>query len=351
MAGPAIWFASPGDPATLTGGYIYNARVRQGLIAAGWTVHSIRLPDRFPHPEFDDHETAGEPLAAIPPDGVVVIDGLALGAMAPKTLHPVRAKIIALIHHPLADESGLDEEQIAVFAHSEQRALECADGIIVTSTHTQAALVERYNVPAEKISVVCPGVDRPATKSRPDMPPVILSVGTLAIRKGHDVLIAALGEISDLAWTATIIGSTDRDPKTTHLLHKLRTQFRLENRVEFAGEQDATALEESYSRATIFALATRHEGYGMVFSEAMVHGLPIVSCAAGAVPDTVAGDAGILVPPDSAAQFAGALRRLLTNTTIRQEYARGAFTAGAALPTWQETAQLFGKILLEQFIQ
>jgi glycosyltransferase involved in cell wall biosynthesis len=83
----------------------------------------------------------------------------------------------------------------------------------------------------------------------------------------------------------------------------------------------------------------------MVFGEAQRHGLPIVSCRTGAVPDTVPASAGLLVPPDDAPAFSEALRNILTDNDLRQHLAEGSTRAGRNLPTWQDTATLVGAVL------
>ena len=82
-----------------------------------------------------------------------------------------------------------------------------------------------------------------------------------------------------------------------------------------------------------------------VFDEALVHGLPIVSCRTGAVPQTVPQAAGLLVPPDDPDALAAALRRLLTEPDLRHAMAAAARTAGAALPGWPDTARIAGTVL------
>ncbi|MGI9387318.1 MAG: glycosyltransferase family 4 protein, partial [Methyloligellaceae bacterium] len=330
---PEIYFVSPGDPNTLTGGYLYNRRVREALRADGWIVHEVRLSDAFPFPEPDDLNSAARILSGLPADNVAVIDGLALGAFSEIVVTAIRGRVVALVHHPLAEETGLGEAQASALFESEKYALRHAAGVIVSSPHTRQSLIDRYDVPAEKIVAAVPGVERPASGQSIDEPGDgvrILSVGNLIARKGHDVLLAALSEICDLDWSATIAGSADHDPDVASALFAQCRSFGLEERIEFTGERSADALAEEYNRATVFALATRHEGYGMVFSEAMVRGLPIVSCRAGAVPDTVPDAAGLLVPPDDVRAFSGALRRMLTDTDFRKACGAGSGAAGNA---------------------
>ncbi len=116
-------------------------------------------------------------------------------------------------------------------------------------------------------------------------------------------------------------------------------------RVRLKGVVAPDALAASYARASVFALATRYEGYGLVFAEAMVHGLPIVTCAAGTVPETVPADAGMLVPAEDAGAFAGALRRVLTDERHRNALASGSARHGRGLLSWDVTAPIVSAVL------
>jgi len=173
---------------------------------------------------------------------------------------------------------------------------------------------------------------------------LILSVGLLAARKGHDILVAALAQIRDLSWQAQIVGKT-HDPAVEANLRRQIEDLHLTDRVALTGLLDDADLIERYRRATIFALATRYEGYGIVLGEALLHGLPIVTCRTGAVPDTVPDGAGILVPVDDAERFAAALRRLLSDDVLRHGMSKTARQAGQALPSWDETSAIADTVL------
>ncbi|MGY9056908.1 MAG: glycosyltransferase family 4 protein, partial [Alphaproteobacteria bacterium] len=190
-----------------------------------------------------------------------------------------------------------------------------------------------------KITVALPGTDRPTAPRQPQSPPRITAVGSLTARKGHDVLLAALAQLQDLDWTAQIVGGP-HDPDVAQALHAQCLALGLSARVTFVGEVDEAGLHAAYANTSIFALATRYEGYGMVFAEAIAHGLPIVTCLTGAVPDTVPADAGLLVAPDDPTAFADALRLLLTEPGIAKSLADAATRAAERLPTWQDTIRL-----------
>jgi glycosyltransferase involved in cell wall biosynthesis len=121
--------------------------------------------------------------------------------------------------------------------------------------------------------------------------------------------------------------------------------LRLGRRVTIVGAVAPESLPRFYGNADIFVLASRFEGYGMAFAEAMAHGLPVIGTTAGAIPETVPREAGILVPPDDVEALAAALRRLATDARERKRFAAGAREVAARLPTWQETAGIFHRIL------
>ncbi|MAO01055.1 glycosyltransferase family 4 protein [uncultured Roseovarius sp.] len=338
-AGRALAFAVPGDPELTTGGYLYDRRLAEALVARGIRLRHLRLGDSFPHPDARDMADALAHLGALPRDCPALVDGLAYGALDPDGVARLAAPMVALVHHPLALEPGLSAPQAQAMAARERANLSRARHIVVTSGHIAGLLQETYGVAPERISVARPGFVAPNLRPVPEVPPLVLSVGLLARRKGHDVLLRALARITDLDWRAVIVGRL-HEPETVAALHALRAEMGLAERVEIAGEISQPALEALYGRATLFALATRYEGYGIVFDEAMGHGLPIISTLAGAVPETVAPGAGILVPPEDDAAFGEALRRMLNEPALRAGCASAARQAAAALGDWAAAAQV-----------
>jgi glycosyltransferase involved in cell wall biosynthesis len=341
---PSLVFAYPGDLRTLTGGYGYDRRLMSGLRDLGWSVEALSLGCGFPDPEPHQLRDAERMLQDLPDGTLVLVDGLAFGVMDEWARRDAeRLTIVALVHHPLAMETGLAEEEQKRLTESETAALEKAACVIVTSKTTASLLGKFYGVPDDKLLVAVPGLDPAPLSTGTREPPLILSVGSLTPRKGHDILLAALERIADLSWTCRIVGSRELDPGTTRDLERQLSSSPIRERVELAGPVHDMSRE--FAGADIFALATRYEGYGMVFAEAMAHGLPIVGCRAGAVPDVVPQSAGLLVPPDDPAAFASALRRLLVDDELRLSMADAAAVEAAKLPTWHQTAMLVSKFL------
>jgi len=287
---------------------------------------------------------AARQLAAVPADCPVIVDGLALGALNPAALRGMTAPMVALVHHPLALETGLSQDRRAHLLRTERANLARAAHILVPSPRTAEVVMGEYGVTEERLTVARPGTDRKPCRRSPIDPPLILSVGIQVPRKGHDVLLRALASLTDRPWQAAIVGAA-QDPACAADLAALVDRLGLEGRVRLTGRIDDAALGRLYAEASVFALATRHEGYGIVFDEAMMHGLPIVTCRVGAVPDTVDKGAGLLVPPDDPDAFSGALARVLDHGPTREAMAAASAVAGRRLPGWDSTAQVIDAVL------
>jgi len=343
---PSVVFLVPGDLGSPTGGYAYDRHIIAGLRDAGWTVEVVALADGFPWPDAATLDDAAARVAGLPDGSLVVADGLAFGVLPEiAECHARRLAWVALVHHPLALETGLDEAQRHRLFDSERRALAAARRVIVTSQATAQALRD-YGVPPERIRVVEPGTSpvlHERRKTTEDLS--MLCVATLTPRKGHGVLVDALAGLQDRPWTLHCVGSLARSPDTVHALRHAIAAHGMAQRVHLHGEVDADRLALHYAQADAFVLPSFHEGYGMALAEAMAHGLPIVSTTAGAIPGTVPAGAGMLVPPGDVPALRAALARLMDDAAWRDSLARGARAAGARLPSWGEAAARFAEAL------
>jgi glycosyltransferase involved in cell wall biosynthesis len=340
-------FAVPGDLATPTGGYAYDRRIIGELRKLGWEVQIVNLGDGFPRPTEAQTAFAAEQLAAIPAGQPVVIDGLAYGVL-PEAAEELQRRnpIVALVHHPLALETGLSAVQMAHMRESERAALACARRVIVTSAATARLLAADYGVSENRIAVVVPGTDAARTRrGSGDRVLRLLSVGAIVPRKGFDTLIAALAAITDVPWQLAIAGDRTRDQACAAQLDADIARLGLTERVTVLGAVSDERVSVLYQSADAFVLASRFEGYGMAFAEAIAHGLPVIGTTAGAIPDTVPQGAGVLVPPDNAEALAAALRRLIENAAERQRMGDCARRACAAQPSWAEAGKLFAQVV------
>jgi len=336
----AVTLIVPGSIETRTGGSIYDRRIASALRARGWTVDIEELDDSFPHPTSAALDEAARVLAAIPDGRVVLVDGLAFGAMPSEVEREAsRLRLIAIVHLPLAAEVGLDSTTAARLDAGERRALAAASLVVVTGASTVASL-ERYGVTRDRIALVEPGTDRvPVARGSGEAVVNLLCVATLNPGKGHEILIRALASVPRRDWRLTCVGSTRRHPPTVERVHAIVCAEKLEDRVAFVGELDEGGVAAAYDRADVFVLASLRETYGMAVAEALARGVPVVSTTTGAIQDLVGDEAGLLVPPGDEAALARALSRVIGDAQLRDRFAERARRVRNRLPTWDDAAE------------
>ena len=335
-AGRALTFVVPGDLEARTGGYGYDRRIIAGLRERDWTVDLVSLDGSFPFPGRAAREQAAEAFASIADGASVLVDGLALGVLPEEAERERdRLRLVALVHHPLAQETGLDPESAARLEQSERRALAAVGSVVVTGESTAAGLAP-YGVGRERISVVWPGTD-PAPLARGSSAAsadsgelALLCVATLTPRNGHDILFRALASIPHRRWRLRCAGSLERDPALVDRLVGLLRREGIADRGDLVGDLDSERLAIEYDRSDVFVLSTLYEGFGMAVAEALARGLPVVSTATGNIPVLVGGEAGIVVEPGNAAAFSEAVRRVATDGELRQRLAAGRAATRAA---------------------
>ncbi|MBC7182523.1 MAG: glycosyltransferase family 4 protein, partial [Marinobacter sp.] len=286
-ASGAIEFLVPGDPEQNTGGYRYVRKLVEALIGQGCLARVTGVPGRFPYPDAEARAALDRQLDAMPDGTCVVLDGLAMGGL-PDVVgkHRERLALLALVHHPLADETGLNEADRHWFFETEKRALALVKGIVTTSRHTAARLAD-YDVPAAAIRVAEPGVTKAgetgignpgkveATSAQRPVPR-LLCVAHLSPRKAQHQLVKALKSLEALPWHCVLAGSATRDAEYGESVRQLITNAGLQGRIELTGELGEDELAEQYHQADLFVLPSIYEGYGMVIDEALAAGLPVI---------------------------------------------------------------------------
>jgi glycosyltransferase involved in cell wall biosynthesis len=158
------------------------------------------------------------------------------------------------------------------------------------------------------------------------------------------MLLDALAAVDDLPWSCTCVGALDRAPEFTADLQ------RRAGRVRFAGPRAGTALDAAYAAADLLVLPSRAETYGMVVTEALARGIPVLATAVGGVPEALgaAPDGtrpGVLVPPADPATLAAEVRHWLTDAGWRERLRAAARSRRDHLPGWDDTVRRVSAVL------
>ncbi len=340
-----IAFVIPGDLSLPTGGYAYDRAVLRLLPQAGVEALHVALPGSYPNPSADDLNDSAAIIAGLPTDCLLLIDGLAYGAMPEALIRSFNRRIVALCHHPLALENGISPERAVALHDSETKALALAEHVIVTSPLTAKILAGDFGVPRERITVAEPGTARKAraTGSKSDIVNM-LAVGSIVPRKGYGVLVEALHGLKRRNWKLRIAGTA----RSLETVNALRDQIRLsglDEHIQLLGAVPDRDLDNLFETADLFVMSSLFEGYGMVLGEALQRGLPIVTTTGGAASETVPDGAGLKVPPGDVAALRKALDDALADPGLRERLAEAAHRAGQNLPTWEDTARIIAGAL------
>jgi glycosyltransferase involved in cell wall biosynthesis len=342
----AVRLLVPGNIQHNSGGNVYNASLLQGLSQLGVSVAMEPVDGVWPVAASEDRrrlagllgpDTSGPGQGS---DGgtVTIVDGL-VASGAPEALEAAAAaggqRPWILLHMPLLDHPEL-----------EIRALRAAAGVICTSSSVAAEVSQRHG--ATRVYVALPGTERaePAGGSEPRH---LISVAALLPNKDPLILLRALALVTDLPWTAALVGSEDADADYARSVRVALEELRLEDRVRLAGEQTGQALENEWHAADLSLLVSKVEAFGMAVTESLAHGLPVVVRAGtGAVEALGLGAAegdestlpGAVVALDSdPAPLAAVLRNWLSNPGLQAEWRQAALAGRERLPGWDATAR------------
>jgi glycosyltransferase involved in cell wall biosynthesis len=321
------------DPANLSGGNVYDRQLCRGLATAGWPVREHPVRGAWPRPTAADQVALARTLAALPGGALVLVDGLVASAV-PDVLVPEagRLRLVVLMHMPLGDDA-------------ERAALSAAAAVVTTSDWSRRLLVDRYGLPVARVHTAIPGVDAADLTTGDDAGSRLLCVAHVQPHKGHDVLVEALATLADLRWSCVCVGSLDRDREFAKTVRR-----RAGHRVRFVGARAGADLEAVYADADLLVQPSRREAYGMVVSEALARGIPVVATAVGGLPEALghAQDGslpGVVVPPDDPAALGAALRRWLSEPAARTRLRKSARMRRTTMPNWASTARIVSKAL------
>jgi glycosyltransferase involved in cell wall biosynthesis len=335
------------DPTRPSGGNTFDRRVCSGLAAAGWAVHMHEATGSWPRPDAASYATLAELVSRIPDGAVVLLDGLVASA-APDVLvsQAGRLRLVVLVHMPLGQgtDDGAREREGAV--------LSAAQSVVTTSAWARRVLMKLYSLPGDRVHIAEPGADAADLAPGTATAGALLSVAAVTPGKGHDVLLDALAMLSGPRWSCTCVGSLERDPAFAERLRRRVLDGGMQSRVRFSGPQTGADLARSYGAADVLVLPSRAETYGMVVTEALARGLPVVAAEVGGVPEALGHGAdgtrpGLLVSPDDPAALHDALRAWLDDPDLRRRLRRAAHERRASLADWSTTTAVMAGVLQE----
>jgi glycosyltransferase involved in cell wall biosynthesis len=158
--------------------------------------------------------------------------------------------------------------------------------------------------------------------------------------------------LKGFAWQCLCVGSIERDPIFVERLRRRVTAGGMGARVCFAGPQTGAELADSYGAADVLVLPSRAESYGMVVTEALARGLPVVAADVGGVREALGHGAdgdrpGVLVPPGDATALGDALRAWLEDAALRRRLRRAARERRESLTDWSTTTSAVADVLEE----
>jgi phosphatidylinositol alpha-1,6-mannosyltransferase len=239
----------------------------------------------------------------------VVVSGHAVTAPGASAVRLItRAPVIQYVH---ADEARQRPRLLSF-------AVRRADAVVAVSSHARDLAVNAGCEPG-RVRVVHPGVDTTRNSPAPRAKqPTILTVARLsADYKGHDTIIRALpairARVPDVRWVVVGEGHLRAE------LEQLATSLGVRDAIRFEGQVSDSERDRWLESAHVFAMPSRvppdgvgGEGFGIVYLEAGIHGLPVVAGARGGALDAVIhGDTGLLVDPIDIASLADAIAGLL----------------------------------------
>jgi glycosyltransferase involved in cell wall biosynthesis len=336
------------DPARPSGGNTYDRQVCRGLTVTGWSVRLHAVPGSWPRPDAASYAALAGVVERIPDGAVVLLDGL-VASTAPEVLVPqaTRLRLVALVHMPLGNGRADDGARAR-----EGAVLSAAAAVVTTSGWARRTLLELYSLPGGRVHVAEPGVDAAGLAPGTATAGALLCVAAVIPGKGHDVLIDALATITGLPWHCLCVGSLDRDPGFAESLRRRVLDSGMGDRVCFPGSRTGADLDRSYVAADVLVLASRAETYGMVVTEALARGLPVIAAEVGGVPEALGHGAdgirpGLLFAPGDAAALGAAVQAWLGDAELRGRLRRAARERRASLPGWSTTTSLLAGVLAE----
>jgi glycosyltransferase involved in cell wall biosynthesis len=339
-----------GDLEALSGGFLYDRMLVDGLRADGHQVRVFSFPWRNYLGNLTDnlsHRLYAR-LASARLD-VLIQDELnhaSLFYLNRRLRREITYPIVSLVHHLRSSEPRPPLAQ-AIYRWIERRYLRSVDGFICNSHTTRLSVTELASKENDYV-VAYPGREH----IHPDVSPAeirqravsiapmrILFVGNLIRRKGLHVLIRSLEELDETAWRLDILGDTTMDPSYIHVVRSAISRSRRREWIHLHGAQPRDALDAFFRECHVMALPSFYEGFGIAYLEAMGFGLPVIASTAGGPRELIThGKTGFLIPPGDHHALSRYLNLLASDRGHLSAMGQAAQARYKAHPTWAEGA-------------
>jgi glycosyltransferase involved in cell wall biosynthesis len=337
-----------GSLKTLTGGYLYDRIVVQGLERLGHEVEVISLTSGSYFRRLGHGFSSGlsRRLLAGRFD-ILLEDELchpSLFLINQRLRRRGGPPVVAIVHHIFCREPRPDWQN-SFLALIERRYLASVDGFIFNSETTRRTVTALVGNHQPQI-IAYPAGDRFGSPLSPERisqrasqpgPLELLFLGIIIPRKGLLPLLSALAGVDRALWRLTVVGGLNFDPAHTAEVRQHIQQLGLADSVRFIGACGDDELVEILSVSHVFCMPYAYEGFGIAILEAMAFGLPAIGSLEGAANETIShGHNGFLLAPDDRTGLAQLLIKLQHN---RQELLRLSLAARATYasrPCWQD---------------
>lgn len=330
-----------------SGGYRYDRRLVDYCRARGDTVDVIALPQPSYWRRVADGLTPTVARRLDRPVDVLLEDELCHPSLWRQHCRLDRpGAVVALVHHVASDRPSGRLPRLR--RRIERRYLRSVDGAVCTSAFTRRRAARL--APGLADCPVAPPAGRTegavatpeAVRRRAVEGPLrIAFVGNLVPRKDPLTLLAAVDRLAgrgDVDWELTVVGSHAAAPAYAERVVEAAADRGLDDRVRFAGEVDDATLADVLAASHVCCVPSTYEGFGMVYLEAMEHGVvPIASATGGAEEFVTDGDNGALVDPGDVDRIAALLADWAADRDRLADRGVAALETAAAHPSWDET--------------
>jgi glycosyltransferase involved in cell wall biosynthesis len=339
-----LFFVIPGDIHSLTGGYLYNKRIAEGLRQRDYDVQILGLDD----PLYDTaaiEKTCRMQFGKLEKGSWVVIDSLALGLLGTiirefkNHLH-----LVGLIHLPVSYDP-LARKNDKTLSGNELEALQDTCHLILTGKFIMHILLDG-GLAREKMSLVEPGVDLfPRKPFYARQPSELLCISNYSAVKAQHVLVNALSKLRKWNWTMRLYGNTGTDRDYVNSLVSLINREKLQKRILLYDTLERKNMSAQFLKADLFIFPSVFESYGMVLTESLSHGIPVLTTTAGNIPNTVPPSMGMFTEPGNSDEMAAVLEELFMDEGKYRSLCEAASVYYRQARPWSKAVDEFEQVI------